>query len=147
MLQLPADLLESISRRALIAYPDECCGILLGTSSPGDITVQHALEAPNIAPLSERTTRYTIDPAAILHADAFARLHNLDIVGFYHSHPDHPARPSRTDTSLAWETYVYLIVSITTDTVLEANAYRFLPPPAPPQEVPLLVIDARPDGQ
>lgn len=147
MLQLPADLLESVSRRALIAYPNECCGILLGTSSSGGITVEHALEAPNIAPPAELPTRYTIDPVDILHADAFARAHHLDIVGFYHSHPDHPARPSRTDTSLAWETYIYLIVSITTDTVLEAKAYRFLPPPAPPQEVPLLIIDAKPAGQ
>lgn len=134
MLHLPADLLEEIGRRALAAYPDECCGILLGSRTAAAVAVDHALEAPN---LDTDPKRYTIDPAAILKADHFAAANGLEIVGFYHSHPDHPARPSRTDTALAWDTYVYLIVSIARDAVLEARPFRFTP--AGPEEVPLTV--------
>jgi proteasome lid subunit RPN8/RPN11 len=103
MLHLPADLLTEIGRRALAAYPSECCGILLGMRTPAGVVTDHALDAPNLA---DNPKRYTIDPAAILKADHFAADNGLEIVGFYHSHPDHPARPSATETTLAWDTNV-----------------------------------------
>jgi proteasome lid subunit RPN8/RPN11 len=136
MLHLPADLLTEIGRRALAAYPAECCGILLGTRTPAAILIDHALDAPNLA---DNPKHYTVDPAAILKADKFARDNALEIVGFYHSHPDHPAHPSITDTTLAWDTYVYLIVSVTASTVLEAKAFRFTQ--SGPHELPLTITD------
>ena len=140
MLHLSADLLEEIGRRCLVAYPDECCGILLGKIAADAATVEHALPAPNIADAPARPTRYTIDPAAILQADRFARAHSLEIIGFYHSHPDHPARPSSTDAALGWEVYTYLIVSVSSTAVLESRAWRFTPGETPREEA-ITIID------
>ncbi len=143
MLHLTADLLEEIGRRALRAYPEECCGILIGKLPSGNnapTTVEHALPSNNLAEAEKRPTFYTIDPAAILHADQFARGNNLEIIGFYHSHPDHPARPSKTDAALGWEVYTYLIVSISKDAVLESRAWRFTPGKDPREEA-ITIID------
>jgi proteasome lid subunit RPN8/RPN11 len=145
MLHLSADLLEEIGRRALAAYPEECCGILVGKpaqATGGAIIAEHALPAGNLADAEKRPTFYTIDPAAILHADRFATANGLEIIGFYHSHPDHPPRPSKTDIALAWEAYTYLIVSISHDAVLESKAWRFTPGGSEPaREEAIAIID------
>lgn len=101
----------SIEDHAREAYPEECCGFLLGT--PGEPkAVKATRRAANVAP-ENRPRRYAIDPRELLAADREASRAGQEILGFYHSHPDHPARPSEFDLGhAAWPGYSYVILSI-----------------------------------
>lgn len=68
--------------------------------------------------------RYDLDPAGFLAADREARSAGLEIVGIWHSHPDHPARPSATDLAGAWEGWSYVIVAVTADGAGELRSWR-----------------------
>ena len=70
------------------------------------MTIIQTIAADNVAAVERQQDRYVVDPLAILRADRMARDAGMEIVGFYHSHPDHPAIPSATDTELAWPGYV-----------------------------------------
>lgn len=93
-------------------YPHECCGILLGNTSDTAIVVQHALPVGNTR-LDSAHNRYNIEPMHLIRAQREGRARGLDIVGFYHSHPDHPAFPSPTDLAEAhWYGCAYVITSV-----------------------------------
>jgi len=99
-------------------YPDEICGLMLGT----DRVVTEVRRARNI--IVERSRdRYEIDPLDQIRIQREADAAGLDIVGYYHSHPDHPAQASRFDTERAWAGYVYVIVSIEKGKPVDANAF------------------------
>jgi proteasome lid subunit RPN8/RPN11 len=118
--------LQAISAHAESVYPEECCGILLGKPDKLDRAVVEVIltvniwEQPelvnpvNINTEIDRTkhSRYTIDPKDIFLAQKRAREINLDLIGFFHSHPDYPAIPSKCDRDQAWEVYSYPIVSV-----------------------------------
>ncbi len=88
-------------------YPDEVCGVMIGAGR----VVSEFTECRNLN--TERAhDRYELDPLSFNFADTSAREKNLNIVGIYHSHPDHPARPSETDRVRAWSGWGYLIMSI-----------------------------------
>ncbi len=88
-------------------YPDEVCGVMTGT----DGMIRESVPCRNLN--TERAyDRYELDPLSFNEADTAARKKNLAIVGIYHSHPDHPARPSETDRVKAWPGWGYLIMSI-----------------------------------
>ncbi len=111
MIRIPVDLLRQIRARGAEAYPAECCGVLLGQTQNGSKVVHVARPFENrTAESPER--RYYAGPEAYREAEAWARSHGLDVVGIYHSHPDHPARPSEYDREHAWPWYSYLIVSV-----------------------------------
>ena len=83
-----------IRRLAEAAYPHEGCGVLIGGHDADTVRVQEATSGRNL--WTERLAdRYDLDPADILAADVCARARGLDVVGFWHSHPDHPAWPSQ----------------------------------------------------
>ena len=113
-----------VRRLAAAAYPSEGCGVLVGTG--GDVvTVRSVTTAPN---LSERgRDRYELDPLAILRAERAAREAGEEVLGFWHSHPDHPAVPSRLDTERAWPDYLYVIVSSTAEGTGDLRGWRLLP--------------------
>jgi proteasome lid subunit RPN8/RPN11 len=123
-IQLPTDVLSAIQQAAALAYPEECCGVLLGTLAGESVNVIRAIATKNSAE-TDRRHRYTIDPMEILHADHTARGSNLDIIGVYHSHPDHEAVPSAEDAARAWEYLVYLIVPVKAGTPSTARAWQF----------------------
>lgn len=102
---------QAIRDHAQEAYPEEGCGLLIG--SAGDPKqVSEVRRAVNIAE-TNRSRRYVIDPHAILAADRDVRHSGREVLGFYHSHPDHPARPSAFDEARGtWPGYSYLIVSV-----------------------------------
>jgi len=104
---------EEIRRHGEETYPEECCGILLGTSE-GDVRrVESAIRCGNTRTDSPQN-RYHIDPRELVRAQREAHQRGLDIVGFYHSHPDHPARWSQTDFEEAhWIGCSYVITSVT----------------------------------
>jgi len=131
MISIIPSALAAIEAHAASAYPEECCGILLAEApAPGaggaeaGVRIVEAIPAQNLAP-SNRRTRFTLDPRAYLHADRLAREKGLAVAGCYHSHPDHPALPSATDVSLAWEDFWYLIVPMTAGKPGAARAWRY----------------------
>ncbi|ARA94846.1 hypothetical protein AWN76_017925 [Rhodothermaceae bacterium RA] len=106
------DLLDAIRAHGAETYPEECCGFLLGHPTARGNHVQALRPVPN-RQADHRERRYTITPADYQAADRAARQQGLDVVGFYHSHPDHPAHPSATDLAEAtFPGYTYVIVSI-----------------------------------
>jgi len=107
-LALGAGVEESIRAHARQTYPHECCGALIGRD--GFVQATHAL--PNTTEEGPRR-RLLIRPDDYREAERQAGSLGLDLVGFYHSHPDHPARPSQYDLDHAWPVFSYVIVSVT----------------------------------
>ena len=108
MIDLPDDLREELADWALRAWPREACGLLIGTQHTGGTRVARVTLARNLE--RDRRDRYEIDPADHLAAQTGARRDGLEVVGAWHSHPNHPAVPSETDRRAAWEGWTYLIV-------------------------------------
>jgi proteasome lid subunit RPN8/RPN11 len=114
-------LLDAIKRHGEETYPKECCGFLLGTIEDGINQLKIAFPARNEwqdspadpAPAESQRNRYLITPEQWKQADAHARENGLGIIGYYHSHPDHPAAPSGYDLDHScWPGESYIIVSI-----------------------------------
>lgn len=110
-LRLPETLLEEIRRHGVTAYPAECCGALVGRAE-GDGTKEVVRLAPAVNRRTDDPHRYLIAPEDLRRLELDLRGEGLEIVGYYHSHPDHPAWPSAFDTEHAWPWYSYLIVRI-----------------------------------
>jgi proteasome lid subunit RPN8/RPN11 len=124
-LKVKSEQIESIKQHARETYPNECCGALVGLADRnGDKEVREVVRLPNSF---ERETaaalgidenergqrnRYVIDPRHLFETEKQARSRSLSIIGFYHSHPDHPAAPSRYDLHVASSGYSYVIVSV-----------------------------------
>jgi proteasome lid subunit RPN8/RPN11 len=123
------DVLDAIRAHGAAAYPDEGCGFLLGTvtdAGANRVTATH--RTANRAPETRRARRYTITADDYRAADAAARAQGLDVVGVYHSHPDHPARPSATDLDEAtFPGYTYVIVSVHDGTPADLTAWTLAP--------------------
>jgi proteasome lid subunit RPN8/RPN11 len=115
-LVLPADLYNRIEQEGSAAYPNECCGILYGRDvTDGGLTrrIVERLEAvSNAFDAGERYHRFSITPQTLMKAEKTASDQGLLVLGFYHSHPDHPARPSQYDLDHAWPFYSYVIVAV-----------------------------------
>lgn len=94
------------------SFPDECCGFLLGQDQDGLRRIESVLPADNDRDDGERHHRFTIPPESFVSVSREARRRGLDVLGFYHSHPNAPARPSEYDLEYAWPVYSYLIVSV-----------------------------------
>src|SRR5437879_4236968 len=105
MIQLPEDAVGVIQEHAIEAFPEECCGFLLGHVGEPKRVIE-ARRGKNIA-TEDRARRYVVDPIEMLHVDDDARTKGMDLIGIYHSHPNHPAVPSEFDRSRAtpWSTY------------------------------------------
>jgi proteasome lid subunit RPN8/RPN11 len=122
-LRLPRRLRRELDAIARGGYPHEVCGLLVGRDGPGGTTIDRITEARNLA-VDRLADRYVLDPDAFVAADREARAAGLDIVGVWHTHPDHPARPSPTDRDAAWPGYTYLILSVRSGEVADATAWR-----------------------
>jgi proteasome lid subunit RPN8/RPN11 len=121
---------QTICNHAESYYPEECCGILLGEivgKSKTVVEVIPTINAWNKAESDEldrsKNNRYSIDPRDIFMAQKRARELDLEIIGFFHSHPDYPAVPSACDRSQAWEVYSYPIVSVVNGKVSEIKSW------------------------
>jgi proteasome lid subunit RPN8/RPN11 len=134
-----------ISELGVAAYPDEGCGVLIGRFAGQRVEVVDATSGTNLNTDRSRD-RYLLDPADIVRADGDARERHLDVVGFWHSHPDHPARPSQFDTDHAWMDYVYVIVNTTADGAGDLNGFTLTDETGPFEQLPLVVTpgDGRP---
>ncbi|WP_376792828.1 M67 family metallopeptidase [Thermoflexus sp.] len=112
-LRLRQDHYAQIQAHVEAGYPAEACGIFLGREVGGvKIVEQVRLVDNQWADPSEQTHRFLIPPEDVLAAERAAAAAGLEILGFFHSHPDHPARPSNFDREHAWPWYAYLIISV-----------------------------------
>ena len=112
MIDIKKNHIDQIKEHAQKDYPYECCGILLGKFENGEKTVTQVLEILNEKEDENKHNRYLIPSSKILETELYAIKNGLDIVGFYHSHPDHSAIPSAYDVEHALPVYSYLIVSV-----------------------------------
>ena len=122
-LVISAGHLHTAGQHAATSYPDECCGVLIGRILADSTVVERLLSVDNERNES-RHNRYLINPETVLAAHKEARALGLDVVGYYHSHPDHPARPSEFDREHAWPGVSYLIVSVEKGSVADARSWR-----------------------
>lgn len=102
---------RKIELHGIEQYPHECCGFLLGTVVNGVHGIRKIVRAANTR-LDRPENRFEIDPGELMRTDRSARSEGMSVTGFYHSHPDAPARPSKFDREHAWPGYCYVIVSI-----------------------------------
>jgi proteasome lid subunit RPN8/RPN11 len=99
--------LEEIRRHALEAYPDECCGALIARAG----RIVEAFRLPNTT-AAEARRRFRISPSDYRQSEQRAAAQQATLAGFYHSHPDHPARPSPHDLEQAWPNFTYIIIAV-----------------------------------
>lgn len=114
---------DGMRKDAEAGYPHEVCGVMIGK----DDTVVHFRKCSNVVAEDQRPTqwkeaqkidsertkdRFELDPRSYVEADSWARSQGLDIVGIYHSHPDHPPVPSETDRAAASPGWAYIILSV-----------------------------------
>jgi proteasome lid subunit RPN8/RPN11 len=126
-LVLTAELRAEIERHAERAYPDECCGVMLGRQEEGDRRVVESLiEIENEWDEAERRRRFLITPQQVMRAEKQAREQGLDILGYYHSHPDAEPRPSEFDREHAWPWYSYPIVGVQKGKAVEVRVWQLL---------------------
>lgn len=123
-LKLPDSTHARIEDWANEGYPNETCGLLIGKKIGEAIEVSDAIAARNLN-VERAHDRFELDPRDFLAADGKARAANLELVGCWHSHPDHPARPSATDREFAWSGWSYIIASVTREGMPEMRSFYF----------------------
>jgi proteasome lid subunit RPN8/RPN11 len=126
---LAPSVVDAIARHAAGAYPFECCGALFGasaTAAPADdagVSVAAARALDNVTAEGPRR-RFRVSPEDYRAAEAHARQSGAELLGFYHSHPDHPAEPSAYDLDHAWPNFSYVIVAVESGTPREIRSWR-----------------------
>jgi len=135
---LSREVWDEIVQHALRAYPEECCGIILGVRSLGQTRASKAVALANESS-SDRRSSYAIDPLSLVEVDRLAESEGLSIVAAYHSHPDAPANFSDQDRRLACPWFDYLVVSAGKTQVGEARLYTTSLEVDAPQEGVILI--------
>jgi proteasome lid subunit RPN8/RPN11 len=125
VIHIPDDVIAAMKAHAERAYPEECCGLLIGVLTQTARRILHAVPLANAAPES-RQSRYAIDPRAWLAAEKEAAAAGGEIFGVFHSHPDHPARPSETDRALAFENLSYVIIPVAAGVAGDLTCWQFI---------------------
>lgn len=111
-LHLKPEFARQIEREGADAYPNECCGIMYGRDGNGLRVVERLQAVNNAFEAEEQYHRFSISPKQLMESETTDASQVRLVLGFYHSHPDHPARPSEYDRQHAWPFYSYVIVSI-----------------------------------
>ena len=138
-LQVSRTLLDQIRRHGEASYPDEGAGLLYGEAHGDDRRATALRPLANTHPKGERRRRYRIDPTDMMAAEDEAEALGLDVVGVFHSHPDHPAEASETDREWALPWFSYLITSVRFGRAAETRSWRLVDDRSIMIEEPLLV--------
>jgi proteasome lid subunit RPN8/RPN11 len=124
MLKLSQSHYAALRRHGEETYPHECCGVLLGRMDGDERVVTSVARAANTRTDSAHN-RYNIDPKDLIRIQREGREHGEDIIGFYHSHPDHPARWSSTDLAEAhWFGCSYVITGVEKGKAVLTNSFE-----------------------
>ena len=127
-LWISSHLAEKIRAHGAETYPHECCGALLGRDSESE-NHNSPREVLALFPLVNRRddsprNRFSVSAEDVMHADKSAQAQGLQVIGWYHSHPDHPARPSQYDRDHAWPWYSYVIVTVQNGAPQDMTSWR-----------------------
>jgi proteasome lid subunit RPN8/RPN11 len=128
--RLPSSAVREIERHARDCYPNECCGFLLARPDARDPAVPREVFATRRAANEfdgERRRRFMIRPDELRALERSLEGTGTSVAGFYHSHPDHPARPSQFDQDHAWPWYTYLVLSVTRTETPRLGAFELDP--------------------
>ncbi len=140
MLNLNHTSLHKVKVHATQTYPEECCGVLLGTERNGERQVCDVLEIRNTKD-DQRTRRYLISPEDYRQAEVFAANEGVQVLGLYHSHPDHPAQPSQFDLDHALPWFSYVIVSVENNVAGTIRSWRLRDDRSAFDEEELVILD------
>jgi proteasome lid subunit RPN8/RPN11 len=124
MIYLTKEHLAQIEAHGAQTYPSECGGMLIGRFEDGRKTLVELLPMENAMDAADQHNRVLITPKDVLRAERHARAQKLDVVGYYHSHPDHPAVPSRFDLDHALPVWTYIIVSVEKGRAVDLRAWE-----------------------
>jgi proteasome lid subunit RPN8/RPN11 len=124
MIYLSEEHIKEIEAHGERTYPYECGGMLIGRFEDGRKSVVELLPMENAMTESEQHNRVLILPKDVLRAERYARSLKLDVIGYYHSHPDHPAIPSQFDLDHALPVWTYIIVSVREGRAADVRAWE-----------------------
>ena len=127
-LRITSPVRDEIREHGARGYPHEVCGALLGRELRGD-GEGSVREVTAVLPLENRRddsprNRFAVTPEDVLRAERAAAERSLELVGWYHTHPDHPARPSEFDREHAWPWYSYVILGVEASRPGEMTSWR-----------------------
>jgi proteasome lid subunit RPN8/RPN11 len=121
--RIPEDALRVIHHEAGHGYPEEICGILIGRDSDAGRVIERVVPVDN-ARADERSRRYIIEADVLRRVEHEAKRDGFEVIGFYHSHPDHAAIPSAYDREHSWPWYTYVIVAVRRGEIADVRAWR-----------------------
>ena len=128
MLEISEHHLSEIRQHGERDYPFECCGLMLGRfENNGRKIVAETYPISNAREEAAKRNRFLIRPEELLRGEKHAREKGLDVVGFYHSHPDDRAVPSKYDLDHAWPTYSYIVASVKEGQAVDLRSWEMEP--------------------
>ena len=141
-LEIPQEILQRIHQHGEQAYPEEGAGLLLGELMQGNHQVKEILPLANAREAPARHNRYQLSPQDYLQGEQLAESLGYAVLGVFHSHPDHPNRPSEFDRQWAWPNFSYLITSVLQGKASGSRSWRLSDDRANFSEEPLAVVQA-----
>lgn len=123
-LKIPADILAQVRAHGEAAYPEEGAGFLLGSVAADDRSIISILPAENSREQAARHNRYQLGPEQFRQAEETAARLGLELLGVFHSHPDHPAQPSEFDRQWALPWFSYVITSVEQGRAVDSRSWR-----------------------
>lgn len=123
MIKINSAIYQLLADDALLTFPEECCGFLLGTEE-GDERIVEEIILVNNAKEGDKSRRFEITPLDYLKAERTADEKNLLLLGVYHSHPNHPSVPSEHDRVVAQPYFSYLIVAVRENEFVSLQSWR-----------------------
>jgi proteasome lid subunit RPN8/RPN11 len=145
VIALRKETLDAIREHGRKAYPEECCGALLGVETNGTARVARVERIENTR-REERRRRYRIEPLEYARVERLADAEGLSVLGFYHSHPDHPAVPSEYDREHGLPFFHYVVVAVGGGSPGEAASYVLSEDRGVFEREEVLVEDCEPGG-
>ncbi len=121
-LHISKEAMHKMQRHAEATYPNECCGFFYGLE--GEVRQVRIVRPVENAKEGDQRDRFQIDPKDYQEAEKHAIEHDLDLLGVYHSHPDHPAEPSEHDRSVALPWFSYIIISVQDGKAIESRSWQ-----------------------
>lgn len=146
-LEIPSEILGQIHRHGEAAYPEEGAGLLLGRRQGTKQHVQVIVSLPNTREDQARRNRYLLSAEDYQQAEVEADRLGLEVLGVFHSHPDHPNRPSEFDREWAWPSFAYIITSVWSGRAMESRAWRLADDRQAFTEEPIVVRDTESNSE
>jgi proteasome lid subunit RPN8/RPN11 len=128
MIQLSTEHRKEIAAHGERDYPYECCGLLLGSFAGGGLkAIAEIYPISNAREEQAKRNRFLIRPEELIRGERYAGTKGLDVIGFYHSHPDEPAVPSQYDLDHAWPLYSYIVISVVAGGAQDLRSWEMEP--------------------